>query len=56
MSKITRKVNSITCICGYVRTYLTCDLVITGTITKDIYPGNCEMCHQEVNKQEYYNC
>ena len=37
-----RKVNSITCICGYIGTYHISDLVIAGTITKDFYPGNCK--------------
>ena len=60
MNKITlyyyREVNSITCICGYVKTCHTGDLVIYGAITIDPCTGNCQVCQEEVEKGDYYNC
>ena len=44
MTKITlyhqRKVNSITVICDNVETYQTCNLVISGTITIDLFSND----------------
>ena len=60
MSKITLysniKINSVTCICGYVGTYHTCDHVMNGTITIVSCPDNCKVCQKEVDKREYYDC
>ena len=60
MSKITsyyhRKVNSIKWICSYVETYHACDHVINGTITIDSCSGNCEVCQEEVDECENYDC
>ena len=51
-----RKVNSITCACGYVGTYNACDHIINGTINIYPSPDNCNVCQEEVEKREYYNC
>ena len=51
-----RKINSITCICGYVGTYHACDHVINGTITICPCPDNCKVSQEEVVKREYYDC
>ena len=51
-----RKINSITCVCGYVGTNHTCDHVINGTITICPSPGNCKVFQEEVEKSEYYYC
>ena len=45
-----------TCICGYVGIYHTCDLVINGSITIDPCPDNSKFCQGEVDKREYYDC
>ena len=44
-----RKINSITCVCGYVGTYHACGHIINGTIAICLYP-------EEVDKREYYDC
>ena len=50
-----RKINSITCVCGYVGTYHACDHVVNGTITICPCPDNCKFCQEEVDKREYYD-
>ena len=50
-----RKINPITCVCGYMGAYHACDHVINRTITICPCPDNCKICQKEVClKREYY--